>query len=181
MQSTGQGATHSSQPEHSVGRIACMRFCAPMIASTGHASMHSVQPMHADSSMTATRRGPGVPHAGSIGLAARPVSAESAATTASPPGGQRSMSVVAAATASAYGRQPAKPQRVHCVCGRRRRCVRRVWACRSRAYFTVLLDCCERSAAKGARRLNRCLPTHLLPRLTSIAARAGIRARSPAG
>ena len=58
MQSTGQGATHSSQPEHSDGRIACMRFCAPMIASTGQASMHSVQPMHAASSMTATSSGP---------------------------------------------------------------------------------------------------------------------------
>ncbi len=56
MQSTGQGATHSSHPEHNDGSTVCMRFCAPRIASTGQTAMHSVQPMHAASSMTATRR-----------------------------------------------------------------------------------------------------------------------------
>jgi hypothetical protein len=78
-----------------------MRLAAPTIASTGHASMHSVQPMHAASSMTATRSGPGVPHAGSTGLGARPSKAASEATTASPPGGQRSMSASPRATARA--------------------------------------------------------------------------------
>ncbi len=51
MQSTGQGATHRSQPVHSAASTVCMRFAAPTIASTGHASMHSVQPMHRASSI----------------------------------------------------------------------------------------------------------------------------------
>ncbi len=106
MQSTGHGAMHSSQPEHNDGRIACMRLAAPMIASTGHASMHSVHPMQADSSMTATSSGPGVPHAGSTGLGAQSSRAASDTTTASPPGGQRSMSASPRATAAAYGAQP---------------------------------------------------------------------------
>jgi hypothetical protein len=107
MQSTGQGSTHNSQPEQSDGRIACMRFCAPMIASTGHAWMHNVQPMHAASSMIATRSGPGSPHAGSSGVTGRATSAASATTTSSPPGGQRFTSAAPPAIASAYGRQPA--------------------------------------------------------------------------
>ena len=37
MQSTGQGAMHNSQPEHSSARIVCITFDAPTIASTGHA------------------------------------------------------------------------------------------------------------------------------------------------
>lgn len=37
MQSTGQGATHSSQPVHSLAMTVCMNWCAPTIASTGQA------------------------------------------------------------------------------------------------------------------------------------------------
>jgi hypothetical protein len=37
MQSTGQGATHSSQPVHSLAITVCMNWCAPTMASTGHA------------------------------------------------------------------------------------------------------------------------------------------------
>ena len=55
MQSTGQGATQSSQPVHCSAMTVCMSFAAPTIASNGHAAMHSVHPMHADSSMRATR------------------------------------------------------------------------------------------------------------------------------
>ena len=51
MQSTGQGATHRSQPVHRLGRIVCICLAAPRIASTGHAWMHRVQPMHSASSM----------------------------------------------------------------------------------------------------------------------------------
>ena len=43
----------------------------------------------------------------------------SATISVSPPGGQRSMSFVFAAMASAYGRHPSYPQRLHCVCGSR--------------------------------------------------------------
>ncbi len=69
MQSTGQGATHSSQPVHSAGSTVCIRFAAPTIASTGQASMHSVQPMHAASSIRATVRAPGSPHERSSAMA----------------------------------------------------------------------------------------------------------------
>ena len=37
MQSTGQGATQSSQPVHSASMTVCMNWCAPTIASTGQA------------------------------------------------------------------------------------------------------------------------------------------------
>src|SRR5690554_6402390 len=37
MQSTGQGGTQSSQPEHSVSITVCMCLAAPSIASTGQA------------------------------------------------------------------------------------------------------------------------------------------------
>ena len=37
MQSTGQGATHSSQPVHSLSMTVCMNCGAPMLASTGQA------------------------------------------------------------------------------------------------------------------------------------------------
>jgi hypothetical protein len=173
MQSTGHGATHNSHPEHNDGSTVCMRFCAPRIASTGHAAMHSVQPMHAASSTTATSSGPCAPHAGSSGRAVRPVSAARATMTASPPGGHRLMSAAPVATASAYGRHAAYPQRVHCVCGS-------TASMRSASdgdgTFTRrilpsarLLDCCElKAAAKEARRLKRCLPTRSLPLLTSI-------------
>ena len=117
MQSTGHGAMHNSQPEHSDGRTECMRFCAPRMASIGQACMHNVQPMQRVSSMTATSSGPGCPHSGLTGFTARPVSPDSAATTASPPGGHRSMSAAPSAIASAYGRQLLYPQRLHCVCG----------------------------------------------------------------
>ena len=89
MQSTGQGATHSSQPLHNADRTPCMRFCAPTIASTGHAWMHSVQPMHAASSMQATSNGPGIPRDVSSGGASQPTSCASRAIVASPPGGQQ--------------------------------------------------------------------------------------------
>jgi hypothetical protein len=45
MQSTGQGATHSSQPVHSGSTTVCICLAAPTMASTGQAWMHSVQPM----------------------------------------------------------------------------------------------------------------------------------------
>jgi hypothetical protein len=37
MQSTGQGATHRSHPEHSSVTTVCMSLAAPTIASTGQA------------------------------------------------------------------------------------------------------------------------------------------------
>ena len=120
MQSTGQGATQSSQPLQSDASTPCIRFGAPTIASTGHAWMHSVQPMHVRSSMRAICRGPGSPRdVSSGGGASRPSNSASAAISVSPPGGQRSMSFVFAAMASAYGRHPSYPQRLHCVCGSR--------------------------------------------------------------
>src|SRR5450759_3764359 len=45
MQSTGQGATHNSQPVHSAAMMVCICLAAPAMASTGQAWMHSVQPM----------------------------------------------------------------------------------------------------------------------------------------
>jgi hypothetical protein len=104
MQSTGQAGTQSAQPLHNDASTPCSRFCAPMIASTGHASMHNVQPMHAPSSIVASCNGPGTPRDASSGRAARPRSRARAAIVASPPGGQRSMSAVPVAIASAYGR-----------------------------------------------------------------------------
>ena len=117
MQSTGQGATHSSQPEHSDGSTACMRLAPPMIASTGQAAMHNVQPMHRLSSMTATASGACTPHASSRGDARSPVSAARASMVAAPPGGHRLIGAALRAMAAAYGAQPSKPQRVHWVCG----------------------------------------------------------------
>src|SRR3989338_6130479 len=57
MQSTGQGATHNSQPVHSEARMVCICFAAPAMASTGQAWMHNVQPMHVFSSIKATAFG----------------------------------------------------------------------------------------------------------------------------
>jgi len=54
MQSTGHGATHSSQPVHSAAMMVCICFAAPAMASTGQAWMHRVQPMQVLSSMKAT-------------------------------------------------------------------------------------------------------------------------------
>ncbi len=101
MQSTGQGATQSSQPVHSAPSTVCMRFAAPTIASTGHFRMQIVQPMQAASSISATRSGPGSPRVRSTGRIARPAARASAAAPSSPPGGQRSMSASPRAIASA--------------------------------------------------------------------------------
>ena len=54
MQSTGQGATHSSQPVQSSAMTVCMRRGAPTMASTGQGGRHLVQPMQRSSSMKAT-------------------------------------------------------------------------------------------------------------------------------
>ena len=59
MQSTGQGATHSSQPVHSGAMMVCICLAAPTMASTGQAWMHRVQPMQMFSSMSATDLGLG--------------------------------------------------------------------------------------------------------------------------
>ena len=91
MQSTGQGATHRSQPVHRPGITAWSRFVAPAIASTGHAWMHFVHPMHSSGTIRATRRGASTPHAGSSGTAGRPVAAASSAIPAAPPGGHLSI------------------------------------------------------------------------------------------
>ena len=95
MQSTGQGATHSSQPVHSAASTVCICFCAPTIASTGHGGRHLAQPMHAASSISATSGGPSAPHAGFRGSACRPRSAARASMVAAPPGGHWLMSAVA--------------------------------------------------------------------------------------
>src|SRR5688572_12796012 len=54
MQSTGQGATQSTQPMHQGSTTVCMSCAAPTMASTGQASMHSVHPIQRLSSITAT-------------------------------------------------------------------------------------------------------------------------------
>ena len=54
MQSTGHGATHKSQPVHSLTMTVCMCLALPRIASTGHAWMHLVQPMQSSSTISAT-------------------------------------------------------------------------------------------------------------------------------
>ena len=119
MQSTGQGATQSSQPLQSDASTPCIRFGAPTIASTGHAWMHSVQPMHVRSSMRAICKGPGSPRdVSSGGGASRPSNRASATISVSPPGGQqRSMSFVFAAMASAYGRHPNRTRSACIVSG----------------------------------------------------------------
>lgn len=119
MQSTGQGATHRSQPVQADGKIVCIRLLAPTIASTGQAWMHKVQPMQCCSSIRATRKGPGSPRDRSSGMTGRSSSAANVATPVAPPGGQRSMSATPAAIASAYGLQPLNPHFVHWVWGRR--------------------------------------------------------------
>ena len=101
MQSTGQGGRQSSQPVHCASMTVCMKRGAPTMASTGQAGRHSAQPMQRSSSITATWRGLVGPNCGSTGLGSRPSSAASARTVASPPGGQRSMSAVPLAIASA--------------------------------------------------------------------------------
>ena len=101
MQSTGQGGRQRSQPVQSASITVCICFRAPTIASTGQAAMQSVQPMHRASSITATRRGPSTPHAGSSGAYGRPVRAASVRIPASPPGGQRLIAASPAAIARA--------------------------------------------------------------------------------
>ncbi|MCY1232811.1 hypothetical protein D9M72_453260 [compost metagenome] len=59
MQSTGQGATQSSQPVHSAVITVCICLAAPTMASTGQAWMHLVQPMHSASRMKAICGGTG--------------------------------------------------------------------------------------------------------------------------
>ena len=91
MQSTGQGATHRSQPVHQSASTVCMRLLAPTMASTGQAWMQSVQPMQCASSMRATSSGPGWPRVRSSGRMGCSSSTASAAMPSSPPGGQRLM------------------------------------------------------------------------------------------
>ncbi len=87
MQSTGQGGTQSSQPVHRSTSTVCISFAAPTMASTGQAAMHSVHPMQAASSMCAIDNGRGEPRAGSSGTGGTRISAASATTVWSPPGG----------------------------------------------------------------------------------------------
>ena len=101
MQSTGQGATHSSHPVHSAASTVCICFWAPTIASTGHGGRHLAQPMHTASSICATSGGPSAPHAGFSGSGARPRSAASAAMVAAPPGGHWLISAAPLMRASA--------------------------------------------------------------------------------
>jgi hypothetical protein len=101
MQSTGQGATHSSQPVHSDSITVCICFAAPTMASTGQAAMHSVQPMQRASSTKARCRGFSAPRDSSRGSASRPSSNASRRTPAAPPGGQRLGSAAPEAMASA--------------------------------------------------------------------------------
>ncbi|MCY1560252.1 hypothetical protein D9M68_973690 [compost metagenome] len=106
MQSTGQGATHSSQPVHSAGTTVCMCFAAPTMASTGQAWMHSVQPMHSCSSIRATDLGFSSPCSSDSGLNSRPRRSASLRIPSSPPGGHWLMSASPFEIASAYGLQP---------------------------------------------------------------------------
>jgi hypothetical protein len=106
MQSTGQGAMHSSQPVHSVLSTVCICRGAPMIASTGHGGRQRAQPMQRDSSITATIAGPSLPQLGSRASGSRPSSAASRPMVAAPPGGQRLIGASPTAMARAYGRQP---------------------------------------------------------------------------
>ena len=78
MQSTGQGATHSSQPVQSSATTVCICRRMPTIASTGHGGRHFAQPMQRSSSIWATSAGPSTPFAGFNGMGARPSSAASA-------------------------------------------------------------------------------------------------------
>src|SRR5690606_19436687 len=57
IQSTGQGATHSSQPEHRSSTTVCIHLLAPTIASRGQAWIQSVQPIQCSSLITATLSG----------------------------------------------------------------------------------------------------------------------------
>ena len=88
MQSTGQGATHSSHPVHSASEHGVHLLAArPTIASTGHGGRHLAQPMQASSSICATSAGPSAPLAGFSGSAARPQQRGQRAMVAAPPGG----------------------------------------------------------------------------------------------
>ncbi len=106
MQSTGQGATHSSQPVHSSAMTVCMRRGAPAMASTGQGGRHLVQPMQRSSSMNATVGAASRPLSRLSGEVGRPVSAASATMVSVPPGGHWLMSASPRAIASAYGKQP---------------------------------------------------------------------------
>src|SRR5512139_3026390 len=117
MQSTGQGATHSSQPVHSAATMVCICLAAPTMASTGQACRHRVQPMQVFSSMKATDLGLGAAVSSPNGLNSTPSRSASLWMPSSPPGGQRLMSAAPLAIASAYGLQPGKPHWPHCVCG----------------------------------------------------------------
>ncbi len=72
MQSTGQGAMHSSQPVQSSAITVCITRGAPTMASTGQGGRHLVQPMQRSSSMNAT-----------VGAASMPLSWLSGAQRAS--------------------------------------------------------------------------------------------------
>ena len=123
MQSTGQGATHRSQPVHQSASTVCMRLLAPTMASTGRAWMQSVQPMQCASSCAPPAAG---------GLAARQVQRQDGLLQQH---GQRGDAFIAAGRAAVDGelrrrrwrrrRAGAVMAAVHCVCGTARRCGRR--------------------------------------------------------
>ncbi len=54
MQSTGQGATHSSHPVQNSMSTVCICWRAPRMASNGHGGRQRAQPMHRSSSICAT-------------------------------------------------------------------------------------------------------------------------------
>ena len=101
MQSTGHTGTQSSQPVHWSSITVCMALDTPTMQSTGQALMHSVQPMHQASSITASRRGPSRPQAGSSGSTGWPLANASRAMPSTPPGGQRLIAAAPSAMASA--------------------------------------------------------------------------------
>ena len=118
MQSTGQGATHSSQPVHSAGSTVCMRFggADDRVDRAGLDAQRAADAARLVDAGDAQRP---VATAGRdrAEAAAAPVSAASVAITASPPGGQRLIGVAARRPPRRTGRQPSWPQRRHCVCG----------------------------------------------------------------
>src|SRR5690606_29153128 len=101
MQSTGQGAMHSSHPVHSGDTTVCICLAAPTMASTGQAWIHSVQPMQVCSSMIATDLGFSTPCSSESGLNSRPSRSASLRMPSSPPGGHWLISASPLAMASA--------------------------------------------------------------------------------
>ena len=119
MQSTGQGATQRPQPEHSDGDdgMHALRRAEDRVDRAG---------LDAERAADAARRSRCGPRRaararrrpGRAAAAGGPPAPRARRSSADHPAGSGSRRPRPPAMASAYGRQPSKPQRVHCVCGR---------------------------------------------------------------